>query len=102
MAGRFMNQACRGKFELPLVWPDAIPRHQFACVGIILGHAGAGDRGTAFIFHGDFLVQGEEWSEEILLGAEAVGDEDGGVERGKRFVCQYHGHSIASSASHCS
>jgi hypothetical protein len=23
--------------------PDTIPRHQFLCVGIILGHAGGGD-----------------------------------------------------------
>ena len=37
---------------------------------------------TLFNLGGDLLVQGEELGEQILLGAEAVGGEDGGVERG--------------------
>src|ERR1039458_8108209 len=42
-------------------------------------------RGDRFAFRnslGDFEVQGEELGEQILLGAEAVGGEDGGVQGG--------------------
>jgi len=59
--------------------PDAILSNERFCIGIILRHAGGGDRFAAFNLRGDFLVQGGELGEEILFGAEAVGGEDGGV-----------------------
>ena len=31
---------------------------------------------------GDFLIQGEELGEQVFLGGEAVGGEDGGVQGG--------------------
>lgn len=40
-----------------------------------------GDGLTFLNLRGDFLVQGEELGGQILLGVEAVGGEDGGVQR---------------------
>ncbi|MGO8927576.1 MAG: hypothetical protein ACLQU3_11880 [Limisphaerales bacterium] len=47
-----------------------------------LGHAGGGDGFPTLDPAGDFQVQGEELGEQILLGAEAVGGENGGVQGG--------------------
>ena len=52
---------------------DAIIRHQFLRVGIILWHAGGGDVLAFLDVRGDLLVQGEELGEQILFRAEAVG-----------------------------
>jgi len=77
-----MTRVCfTGKSAWELCWPDAILRHQIFRVGIILGHAGRHD-GFAFLnLHGDFMIRDEELGEQILLGAEAVGGEDGGERR---------------------
>ena len=64
---------------------DAILRHQFLRVGIILRDAGGGDRFFLLNLGGDFEVQGEELGEQILLGAEAVGVEGGRVGCGSHF-----------------
>jgi len=61
---------------------DAILRHQFLRVGIILGHAGRNNCFSFFNLRGDVLVEGEELGEQIFLRVEPSGGEDGGVERG--------------------
>jgi hypothetical protein len=44
--------------------------------------AGRGDRFAFLNSLGDFKIQGEESGEQIILGAEAGGGEDGGVQGG--------------------
>ena len=62
--------------------PDTILRHQFLRIGIILGDAGGNYSFAFFNLGGDGEVQGKELGEQILFGAEAVGGEAGGVQRG--------------------
>ena len=78
---------------------DAILCHQFLHVGILLRHAGGDNLFASFNLRGDFLVEGEELGEQIFLGAEAVGGEDGGVERGvgARLVKVFtHGNAVSA------
>jgi hypothetical protein len=62
--------------------PDAIFCHEVLCIGIVLRHAGSGDALTLLDGRGDLRVQREELGKQILLGAEAIGVEDSGVQRG--------------------
>jgi hypothetical protein len=61
---------------------NAIIRHELLRVGIGRGNARRGD-GLILLFHrGHGQVQFEQLREQVFLGVEAVGGEDGGVEGG--------------------
>jgi hypothetical protein len=61
---------------------DAVVRHQSLGLGKTGRDAGPGDGFALLDALGGFQIQGEELGEQILLGAETVGGEDGGVQGG--------------------
>ena len=61
---------------------QAIPGKQCFRPAVAGGDAGGGDGLVVAQVVGDFAVEGEQLFEQIGFGAEAVGGEDGGVERG--------------------
>jgi hypothetical protein len=63
-------------------WLDTIFRQELARIRIVLGKARGGDGFAALDLAGDFQVQGEELGEQIFVGAEAIGSENGGVQGG--------------------
>ena len=69
-------------FSFSNSWPNAVARNEAFTISIIRRNAGGGDGFAPFDAGGDFLVEGEELGEEVGFGGEAVGGEDGGIERG--------------------
>lgn len=63
-------------------WADAVGGDERFWLGISRWDAGRGDRLSVFDAVGDGVVEVEELGQEVGPGGEAVGGEDGGVERG--------------------
>jgi hypothetical protein len=59
---------------------DAVVGNESFWLGKTCRNAERGDGFAALDLAGDFQVQGEELGEQILLGVESVGVEDGGVQ----------------------
>ena len=68
--------------SLPGRGSNAIVREEGFGFGETGRDAGRGDGFAFFDLGGDFQIQGEELSKQILLGAETAGGEDGGVQDG--------------------
>ena len=59
---------------------DTILGHEAGRVGIAGGNAGGGHRFAGRFAPGDFQVEREQLSQDVFLGREAVGGQNGGVE----------------------